>query len=164
MSCPLIVVLPIHNAASLLRREVEDLLELLSETAASFELLIVDVGSTDDVDLATELAREFPQVRSVRKEPARSLTALIADIRAKSQAEVIVHGGLSEVGDLDRMWRQAANNKTLPIVAKGPKGLSGNLLAQLARWGERLKAKSVRGADARPASFVDHLRQLACAS
>lgn len=162
MACPLIVVLPIHNAASLLRREVEDLLETLAETAHDFELLIVDVGSTDDVDLATELAREFPQVRSIRKEPAQSLAALVDEIRGKSGSEVIVHGGLSEVGDLDRMWRVAAKTAALPAtVAKGPKGLTGNLLAHLAAWGEQLRQRVRTGPRLRPASFTAHLRELA---
>ena len=163
MACPLIVVLPIHNAASLLRREVEHLLETLAETTHQFELLIVDLGSTDDVELATELAREFPQVRSIRKEPSHSLAALVDEIRAKSAAEVIVHGGLTEVGDLDRMWRLAAKAKALPTVAKGPKGLTGNLLAHLAAWGEQLKQRPKAETSHRPGSFTAHLRQLASA-
>lgn len=161
MSCPLIVVLPIHNAASLLRREVEDLLELLAETSPEFELIIVDVGSTDDMELAGALAREFPQIRFLRKEPRQSLAALVAEIRAQSGVEVIVHGGLTEVGDLDRMWRQVAKSGSLPAVAKGPKGLTGNLLAQLANWGEQLKTRPSAPPQPRPAKFVAHLRQLA---
>jgi hypothetical protein len=161
LACPLIVVLPIHNAASLLRREVEHLLETLAETTDQFELLIVDVGSTDDVELATDLAREFPQVRSIRKEPSQSLAALVDEIRAKSAAEVIVHGGLTEVGDLDRMWRLAATAKALPALAKGPKGLTGNLLAQLAAWGEQVKQRPKATSSIRPGSFTAHLRQLA---
>jgi glycosyltransferase involved in cell wall biosynthesis len=163
LSCSLIVVLPIHNAASLLRREVEDLLEVLSETASDFELLIVDVGSTDDVDLAAELAQEFPQVRSIRKDPKQSLTALVDGIRASTKAEVIVHGGLCEVGDLDRMWRHVAKTNIVPALAMGPKGLSGNLLAQLANWGERLRGQKVARHLTRPANFIAHLRELASA-
>jgi glycosyltransferase involved in cell wall biosynthesis len=164
LACPLIVVLPVHNAASLLRREVEHLLETLAEATQQFELFIVDIGSTDDVELAAELAREFPQVRSMRKEPSQSLAALVEEIRAKSAAEVIVHGGLAEVGDLDRMWRLAATAKTLPAVAKGPKGLTGNLLAHLAAWGDQLKQRTKEVSAVRPASFTAHLRQLASAS
>ena len=163
MACPLIVILPIHNAASLLRREVENLLETLAETTHQFELLIVDVGSTDDVELATELAREFPQIKSIRKEPSQSLAALVAEIRAKSAAEVIVHGGLTEAGDLDRMWRLAAKANALPALAKGPKGLTGNLLAQLAAWGEQLKHRAKAQTSLRPGSFTAHLRHLAAA-
>ena len=162
MRCPLVVVLPIHNAACWLRRKVEELLEAAAETSHRFELVIVDVGSTDDLELPRELAREFPQVRTIRKEPSQSLAGLIDGIRAKSGGEVIVHGGLSDVGDLDDMWRQAARSPT-PVVAMGPKGLGGNLLAQLAAWGEQLKQPVKDAARLRPASFLAHLRQLASA-
>ena len=128
-----------------------------------FELVIVDVGSTDDVELATEMARQYPQVRSIRKEPGQSLSGLVAEIKAKSGAEVLVHAGLSEVGDLDRMWRQTFGNSYIPDLAKGPKGLSGSLLAQLAVWGEGLKERAQQLTSLRPASFVAHLRQLASA-
>lgn len=163
MASPLIVVLPIHNAAWTLRQEVEELLDQVSEITCDFELLIVDVGSTDDVEVAGDLARQFPQVRMIRKEPTQSLSGLVAEIRAKTQAEVLVHNGLSEVGDLDRMWRQAFGNRHLPDLAKGPKGMSGNLLAQLAAWGESLKSGAKELASLRPASFLAHLRQLASA-
>jgi glycosyltransferase involved in cell wall biosynthesis len=163
LGSPLIVVLPIHNAAWTLRQEVEELLEQISEVTRDFELLIVDVGSTDDLELPVELARQYPQVRTMRKEPSQSLSALVAEIKAKTGAEVLVHAGLSEAGDLDRMWRPVIHNKVLPPLAKGPKGLSGGLLAQLAAWGERLKGRARSRAAGRPASFVEHLRQLASA-
>jgi glycosyltransferase involved in cell wall biosynthesis len=163
LGSPLIVVLPIHNAAWTLRQEVEDLLEQVAEVTRDFELLIVDVGSTDDVEVATELARQYPQVRCLRKEPTQSLSGLVAEIRAKTNAEVLVHSGLSEVGDLDRMWRQTFGNRYLPDLAMGPKGLRGNLLAQLAVWGEQLKSGAQGLAGVRPVSFMAHLRQLAAA-
>lgn len=163
MGSSLIVVLPFHNAAWTLRQEVEELLEQVSEVTRDFELLIVDVGSTDDVEVAIELARQYPQVRSLRKEPTQSLSGLVAEIREKTRAEVLVHSGLSEVGDLDRMWRQTFGNSHLPDLAMGPKGLSGGLLAQLAVWGERLKSGAQELAALRPVSFVAHLRQLASA-
>ena len=163
MRSPLIVVLPIYNAAWTLRQEVEELLEQISEVTRDFELLIVDVGSTDDVEAAIELARQYPQVRSLRKEPTQSLSGLVGEIKAKSGAEVLVHPGLSEVGDLDRMWRQTFESRHVPDLAKGPKGLSGSLLAQLAVWGDRLKSGAAELAAMRPISFVAHLRQLASA-
>jgi glycosyltransferase involved in cell wall biosynthesis len=163
LGSPLIVVLPIHNAAWTLRQEVEELLEQISEVTRDFELLIVDVGSTDDVELASELARQYPQVRTMRKEPTQSLTALVSEIKAKTGAEVLMHAGLSEAGDLDRMWQQVIHNKVLPPLAKGPKGLTGSLLAQLAVWGERLRDRAQGLTSARPMSFVAHLRQLASA-
>jgi hypothetical protein len=163
LACRLIVILPIHNAACWLRRKVEDLLETLAETAAAFELVIVDVCSTDDLDLPGELAREYPQVKNIRKEPSQSLAALIDRIRAESAGEVIVHGGLSEVGDLDDMWREAAKTPDLPTAAAGPKGITGNLLAQLTVWGEQLRRSALDVPSLRPGSFLAHLRQLASA-
>ena len=69
----------------------------------------------------------------------------------------------TEVGDLDRMWRLAAQAKALPAVAKGPKGLTGNLLAHLAAWGEQLNQRPKAEPSLRPGSFTAHLRHLAAA-
>ena len=46
--------------------QVEQLLDLLPDLTHAFEIVVVDDGSTDHtVDLARELAREYPQVRLI---------------------------------------------------------------------------------------------------
>jgi hypothetical protein len=152
-----------RNAASQLRREVEVLLEMMADAAADFELLIVDLGSTDhSQDVVEELAREFRHIRGMRKPAATGLKAFIDEIRSRATGQVIVHGGLSEAIDLERQWLAPPPDPALPVLTKGPKNLHSRLLGRLGSWGEELKGKRPNPAiQPRPAgSFVEHLRAL----
>jgi glycosyltransferase involved in cell wall biosynthesis len=61
------LVLPVHNAQSILARQVTTLLDLLPELTTRFEVLIVDDGSTDRTEEeAHELAVRYPQVKVAR--------------------------------------------------------------------------------------------------
>ena len=67
MSNPINIVMPVHNAASELNRRTQRVLEILPELASHFELHIVDDGSSDTtLEVADELAREYPQIRVSR--------------------------------------------------------------------------------------------------
>jgi glycosyltransferase involved in cell wall biosynthesis len=62
------VVLPVHNNAAELSERVADLLEVLSDLTAQFEVLILDNGSTDSTEeVACDLTRHFPQLRLLRQ-------------------------------------------------------------------------------------------------
>jgi hypothetical protein len=58
------LILPVRDQQHGLRNRVLDLAEVLTDLATSFEILIVDYGSTELArELTAELAREFPQIR-----------------------------------------------------------------------------------------------------
>lgn len=112
----LTIVLPVHNAESRLRKNVDELLELASELTAKFGVLIIDDGSTDSTfEVAEELAAHFPQVKVHRHRQCRGLGAAIdyAQHRVRSDA-VILHDGVTpinsqQVRELWRRWVDQAN-------------------------------------------------------
>ncbi len=55
--------LEVRNVASVLDQNVHRLLDLLSEDQTTFSLRIIDKGSLDDtLEVASELARQYPQI------------------------------------------------------------------------------------------------------
>ena len=67
MERSLTILLPVHNVQSTLAKTVQELLEVVGELTEQFELLIVDDGSADATsEVAHELARRYPQVRTLR--------------------------------------------------------------------------------------------------
>lgn len=99
MDTSLTIVLPIHNAESQLRRNVERVLEVAAELTPRFELLIVDDGSTDDsFEIASEIAAEFPQVSVVRSGSRQGLGGTLRDVKRRASGRVvIVHDGVSTI-------------------------------------------------------------------
>src|SRR6476659_1547248 len=92
----LTLILPVWNRETELRREVEHLLEVLPEFPGSFELLIVDDGADDHLtEVAQQLSRQFPQVRSAETGPSLSFSAIVASTRRPTTEIVIVHDGRS---------------------------------------------------------------------
>lgn len=156
----LTLILPVWNRESELRREVEHLLEVLPEFVSSFELLIVDDGSDDhSTELAQQLSRQFPQVRSVEAGPSLSLPAVVAAAKRRTTDLVVVHDGPSlSAHDLQRLLAKSSQPTDMPSLSTSPQPLATALLGQLSKWGERLK-EPVAGR--RPANFLSHLRNLA---
>lgn len=134
MKSSLTVVLPVHNAERTLRRDVTDVLEAASELTSQVEVLIVDDASTDDsMESASELAREYRQVRVVRRSRRQNLQATLAAIRAKISSDVvIVHDGSSRVNpdQLRLIWRQ---QQVLGAVRDASRGAEGVSFADLRR-------------------------------
>lgn len=108
MSPTLSVVLPVRNAESSLRSQVDKLLEILPDLTHRFELVIVDDGSTDHTpDIVQDIQTEFPQVRYTRH--AQSAQARRAADTGISQCRgdvVIVQDEAAEVrpSDIKRLW------------------------------------------------------------
>ncbi len=134
MQSSLTVVLPIHNAERTLRRDVSDVLEAASELTSQVEVLVVDDASTDDsFESATELAREYRQVRVVRRSKRQQLPETLRAIRANIASDVvIVHDGSSRVNadQLRLIWRQ---QQVLGAVRDSAQGAAGVSFADLRR-------------------------------
>jgi glycosyltransferase involved in cell wall biosynthesis len=84
---------------STLYAQVEQILDVLPELTGSFELIIIDDGSTDaTIEVADELARRYPQVLVVRHGVPRGSAAALQSGLRQSSGEVICvrdeHGGL----------------------------------------------------------------------
>lgn len=84
----LCVLLPVYNAHETLEPNVTDILEVLPELSERFQITILDDGSTDDtVDVATDLAARYPQVRLIRHPVrlglAESIQTALDNVRAE---------------------------------------------------------------------------------
>lgn len=128
MQPSLTVVLPIHNAERTIRRDVSEVLEAASELTPRVELLIVDDASTDDsYEAAAELARDYRQVRLVRRANRSELQETLREVRANIASDVvIVHDGSSRVNadQLRLIWRQQQVLGAVRDAQEGPGGVS----------------------------------------
>lgn len=134
MSPSLTVVLPIRNAERTLRRDVTDVLEAAAELTDRVDVLIVDDASTDDsFDTASEIARDFRQVRVLRRSRREDLQATLSEVRGSIDSDVvIVHDGSSRVNSdqLRLIWRQ---QQVLGAVRDADVGTGGVSFADLRR-------------------------------
>jgi glycosyltransferase involved in cell wall biosynthesis len=98
------IVLPVHNAERNLRSLVVRILDLATAPMRRLTLALVDDGSTDETfEAASEIARDFPQVRVFRQPCHGGLGAALEEIRRRLGVdEVIVHDGVGPM-DLDEL-------------------------------------------------------------
>jgi cellulose synthase/poly-beta-1,6-N-acetylglucosamine synthase-like glycosyltransferase len=85
------VLLPVKNAQATLNGEVHEILDEMADCHDSFEVLIIDDGSTDATsEVAHELSYHYPQVRLVRHGTSRGLDAAIRTGLERSRGEVVM--------------------------------------------------------------------------
>ena len=136
------IVLPVFNSQPELAERVGKLLEFLPDLTPRFELVIVDDGSSDQTDdVAAELAREYPQIRTVRHSRRRGIEAAIQTGLARSQGEVVfVQDPAAPVspGDLRRLWAQRNAKRPAPAMTPAsPLGIvPEQLMRRLFSWGK----------------------------
>ena len=91
MERSLTVLLPVENAQSTLKADVLRLLEILPELTDRLEIAIIDDGSTDStIEVADELATEYPQVRVLRNATSHGRTRTIQEGIRRTSGEVIL--------------------------------------------------------------------------
>jgi len=141
------VVLPVFNAQKSLASEVSELLEVLAEMTDQFELVLVDDGSTDQtVEIADELAQQYPQIR-VSRHPRRwgSSAAVQTGLAAATGDYVFVQDELTPVSanDIRRLWELRTDES---IVAEGAGAgvVSSDLLHRLGQWGVALQKNTTQ--------------------
>jgi hypothetical protein len=112
----LTIVLPVYNGESRLTHHVTEMLELASELTSSFEVMIVDDGSTDDTSaVAQELATQYPQISVRRHRHRRGLGPIISMVQRRVSTDVvIVHDGVTPINSVEvrRLWQQSAAGTT----------------------------------------------------
>ncbi|HET9729030.1 MAG TPA: glycosyltransferase family 2 protein [Acidimicrobiia bacterium] len=90
MSPRVSVVMPAFNEAEILETSVKDVVTGLRDRGESFEVVIVENGSTDDtLAIAQRLAEELPEVRVEHREEANYGKALRAGLLAATGDAVV---------------------------------------------------------------------------
>ncbi len=91
----LTVLLPVRDAQSTLAATVTEILEMASDLSERFELLIIDDGSSDATsEIAHELSRRYPQIRTLRHDKPLGEEAALRAGLAQSRGDVVfVRGG-----------------------------------------------------------------------
>lgn len=125
MNTSLSIVLPVYNCEHRLNAQIADLLDVLPELTASFEVLIVDDGSTDDTaHVADDLALVYPQVRLVRHPIRLGLAEAIQTGLDNTRGEIVLVGdeqfGL-DLDDLHKLWQMREDEEL--IVARQAKAV-----------------------------------------
>jgi glycosyltransferase involved in cell wall biosynthesis len=98
------LVLPAHNEQPFLEATLEELVLGLRERGASFEILVVENGSTDDTAaVAARIAQEVPELRPISL-PAPDYGAALRTGLLAARGEVVVNFDVDyyDLGFLDR--------------------------------------------------------------
>ena len=113
----LTILLPVKNAQAELNSTVQQLLDVASDLTNRFEVLIVDNGSTDATsEITTELAHNYPQVRSMRLGQSRSFEEAVQVGLADVQGDLVFvkHGEIGNaLEQLVDLWRATTPPKRL---------------------------------------------------
>jgi glycosyltransferase involved in cell wall biosynthesis len=135
------VILPVHNAQRELPGLVGELLEHLPELTSDFEVVIVDQGSTDQTEeLAVELARQYPQVRAVRRADRQGMDAAFDVGFVKTRGDVVFVQDPRQPlrgAELRRMWQMRYDDALIAMRSR-PRQPQG-LVSRLSHWGVALK-------------------------
>jgi hypothetical protein len=143
------IVVPVRNAEATLAGQIGRLLEILPDLTGRFEIVLVDDASTDHtVELARELAAQYPQLRLVRHRDVRGQEAAVrTGLQWTSGRIVFVQEdpAASSMADLRRLWSLRENEEVVVSNAEGrPSAFDDRLLERLARWGRALQLEAAR--------------------
>ena len=140
MNDSLSIIVPVHNAEAVLPQQIERLLEMLPDLTNRFEILVVDDGSTDQtVELARELACEYPQLRLIRHaQPRGTDLAIKTGLQWAQGLTVLVQDDTASLSptDLQRLW-SLRQDHTAPLQ---PRVIDASLLERLTTWGQALRS------------------------
>ena len=95
MNRSLTVLFPVRDAQSTLAATVTEILEMASDLNERFELLIINDGSSDATsEIAHDLSRRYPQIRTLRHRQPLGEEAALRSGLAQSQGDVVVVRGV----------------------------------------------------------------------
>ena len=149
------VIVPIHNVEATLTDQVGHLLEVVPDLSNRFEIILVDDGSTDHtVEIARELACEYPQLRFIRHADHRGVSTAIKTGSQWAQGRtLVVHESAATFGLGDLRRACSHGGADVPsAIKRTAAGSSMHGRADEAHW-PLAPSRHV-------ASFLNHLRNL----
>lgn len=135
------VLIPLHNAENSIARTLHDVVEIVGDLNPSFEILLVDDGSTDDTSqVLVELAREFPQVSAISSRQRRGFVqAVQAGLEMLTGDVVFIQDGaaLASPDAYRKLWLNRDENSA--SLAPTPNSVVGDKwLGRLVEWGVQI--------------------------
>jgi glycosyltransferase involved in cell wall biosynthesis len=117
LAASLSLLLPVCNAQRGLESQVERVLDLLPDLSDRFDVVIIDDGSTDEThEVASDLARRYPQVDVIRHHSPRGFDEAIEAGRKRSTSEVVLVHESAEPLDatgLANLWSKSSGASPL---------------------------------------------------
>jgi glycosyltransferase involved in cell wall biosynthesis len=143
------IVVPVRNAEATLATQIARLLDVLPDLAGHFEIVLVDDASTDHtVELARELATQYPQLKLVRHRDQRGIEAAVrTGLQWVTGRIVFVQENAASLStaDLRRLWALRHDEDVVMARADGrSSAFDQRLLDRLARWGRALQREAAR--------------------
>ena len=124
----LTVLLPVRDAQSTLAATVTEILEMASDLSERFELLIIDDGSSDATsEVARELSRHYPQIRTVRHASRWARKPPCERACAQSRGDVVVVRGQRPT--FERLAGAASRCVPITWAVRGPSPARGYRIA-----------------------------------
>jgi glycosyltransferase involved in cell wall biosynthesis len=125
-----------------LAHQVARLLEVLPDLTGRFEIVLVDDASSDQtLDVARDLAAQYPQVRLVRHRDRLGIAAAVrTGLQWARGSTLFVQDDPAAVSPrcLRRLWRERDRQDLIVAEDRLPHVFDRQLLSRLAAWGESL--------------------------
>ena len=155
MNPSLSIILPVYNAEGTLASQIGQLLDVLPDLTARFEILVVDDGSTDHTDeIAHDLRQQYPQLKIARHAWQRGMAAAVQTGLARSCGDIVfVQEEQAEVStaDIRRLWEMRHDEKLVLARAQSDATASkapsaSGLMDRLTRWAAAVQQSAQRTA------------------
>jgi len=138
------VVLPVYNAQNSLPHLIQQMLDILPDVAAQFEVLVIDDGSTDQTEeVARDLAIKYPQVRVARHAERLGGDEVIRTGYERTRGKVVIiqqENTAFGQADLKRLWQIHAE-QARPSSAMYPARLDSATEDYLTAWSAAFRKK-----------------------
>lgn len=142
------IIIPVYNAEATLARQIGQLLDVLPDLTARFEILVVDDGSTDHTgDIAHELRQQYPQLKIARHAWQRGMAAAVQTGMARSCGDIVfVQEEQTEIStaDIRRLWEMRHDEKLIMARAQSEARPASGLMDRLTRWAAALQQSAGR--------------------
>lgn len=134
------VVLAVYNAEQTLTEKIAKLLDILPDLTNRFEVLVIDQGSADQtLEVAHDLAREYPQIRVSQHLQRLDRSAIIETALGRASGELLFvqdEDAPIDSSKFQRLWAMRAGETV--VVPLNKLRTRPSLMKRLAAWGIRI--------------------------